>query len=150
MSEAKQGAIQSMTGYGRAEASAQGWHCAIELRSVNSRHLELRLRLPSGLGHLEDALKKRLREKCERGKVEGTVTLAAEGPIFTDYDYYANQLWIASRFLESCTLLAAYFLLYRKKTVNPWLIFIFYAIVNPSRSTSAATSAKYRAPVKYG
>lgn len=68
-----------MTGYGRAEASAQGWHCAIELRSVNSRHLELRLRLPSGLGHLEDALKKRLREKCERGKVEGTVTLAAEG-----------------------------------------------------------------------
>jgi uncharacterized protein (TIGR00255 family) len=79
VSQAKPGAIQSMTGYGRAEAAAHGWHCAIELRSVNSRHLELRLRLPAGLGHLEDALKKRLRERCERGKVEGAVTLTAEG-----------------------------------------------------------------------
>jgi len=68
-----------MTGYGRAELNVGGWHCAIELRSVNSRHLELRLRLPAGLGHLEDALKKRLREHCERGKVEGNVTLTAEG-----------------------------------------------------------------------
>ncbi|MFI5400083.1 MAG: YicC/YloC family endoribonuclease [SAR324 cluster bacterium] len=79
MSAAKPGAIQSMTGYGHAEAAAAGWHCAVELRSVNSRHLELRLRLPNGLGHMEDALKKRLRERCERGKVEGTGTLTAEG-----------------------------------------------------------------------
>jgi uncharacterized protein (TIGR00255 family) len=68
-----------MTGFGRAEATAEGWHCAVELRSVNSRHLELRLRLPNGLGHMEDALKKRLRERCERGKVEGTGTVTAEG-----------------------------------------------------------------------
>lgn len=79
MSQGTPGAIQSMTGYGRAEAAAEGWHCAVELRSVNSRHLELRLRLPNGLSHMEDALKKRLRERCERGKVEGTGTLSAEG-----------------------------------------------------------------------
>ena len=79
MSQAKPGAIQSMTGYGRAEAAAEGWRCAVELRSVNGRYLELRLRLPNGLGHMEDALKKRLRERCERGKVEGTATLSAEG-----------------------------------------------------------------------
>ena len=75
----KSGSIQSMTGFGRAEAAVNGWHCAVELRSVNSRHLELRLRLPSGFSHLEDALKKRLRERCERGKVEGSVSLTAEG-----------------------------------------------------------------------
>jgi uncharacterized protein (TIGR00255 family) len=68
-----------MTGYGRAEATAGGWHCAVELRSVNSRHLEMRLRLPSGFGHLEEPLKKRLRERCERGKVEGSLLLTAEG-----------------------------------------------------------------------
>jgi uncharacterized protein (TIGR00255 family) len=79
VSPGAQGAIQSMTGFGRAEGAAQGWHCAVELRSVNSRHLELRLRLPAGLGALEEALKKKLRERCERGKVEGGVTLAAEG-----------------------------------------------------------------------
>ena len=74
--------IQSMTGFGRAEASAEGWHCAIELRSVNSRHLEFRLRLPSGLAHLEEPLKRRLRERCERGKVEGNVALSADGEAY--------------------------------------------------------------------
>jgi len=74
--------IQSMTGFGRAEASAGGWHCAIELRSVNSRHLEFRLRLPSGLAHLEEPLKRRLRERCERGKVEGNVALSADGEAY--------------------------------------------------------------------
>ncbi len=74
--------IQSMTGFGRAEASAGRWHCAVELRSVNSRHLEFRGRLPAGLGQLEEALKKRLRERCERGKIEGNVSLSAEGEAF--------------------------------------------------------------------
>ncbi len=33
-------------------------------------------------------------------------TLAYKGmPIFTDYEYYANQLWIGARYLESLTLL---------------------------------------------
>ncbi len=74
--------IQSMTGFGRAEAAAGGWHCAIELRSVNSRHLEFRMRLPSGLAQLEEPLKRRLRERCERGKVEGNVALSADGEAF--------------------------------------------------------------------
>lgn len=74
--------IQSMTGFGRAESSAGGWHCAIELRSVNSRHLEFRMRLPSGLAQLEEPLKRRLRERCERGKVEGNVALSADGESF--------------------------------------------------------------------
>jgi len=74
--------IQSMTGFGHAEASAGRWHCAVELRSVNSRHLEFRGRLPAGLSQLEEALKKRLRERCERGKVEGSVSLTAEGEAF--------------------------------------------------------------------
>jgi uncharacterized protein (TIGR00255 family) len=74
--------IQSMTGFGRAEAAAGGWHCAIELRSVNSRHLEFRMRLPSGLAQLEEPLKRRLRERCERGKVEGNVALSADGESF--------------------------------------------------------------------
>jgi hypothetical protein len=39
-------------------------------------------------------------------------TLAYKGmPIFTDYDYYANQLWIAARYLESLTLLISFALL---------------------------------------
>ncbi|MEZ4484148.1 MAG: MASE3 domain-containing protein [Syntrophotaleaceae bacterium] len=35
-------------------------------------------------------------------------TLSYKGMgVFSDYDYYANQLWIATRYLESLTLLVA-------------------------------------------
>jgi PAS domain S-box-containing protein len=57
-------------------------------------------------------------------------TLAYKGmPIFTDYDYYANQLWIAARFLESCTLLAAFLLLYTNKSIRAGFVFLFYSLV---------------------
>ena len=36
-------------------------------------------------------------------------TLSYKGmPIFTDYDFYANQLWIGARYLESVTLVTAF------------------------------------------
>ncbi|EKE02043.1 MAG: Multi-sensor signal transduction histidine kinase [uncultured bacterium] len=56
--------------------------------------------------------------------------LAYKGmPIFTDYDYYANQLWIAARYLESITLIAAFALLYRDKKVKPGLILVSYTLI---------------------
>ena len=71
--------IRSMTGFGRAEERQAGWRCAVELRSVNGRHLDARLRMPNGLNHLEEDLKKVLRERCDRGKIDGTVTLTPDG-----------------------------------------------------------------------
>ena len=57
-------------------------------------------------------------------------TLSYKGmPIFTDYDYYANQLWIAARSLESCTLLAAFLLLFVQKSIRAGFIFLFYSLV---------------------
>ena len=57
-------------------------------------------------------------------------TLAYKGmPIFTDYDYYANQLWIAARFLESSTLLAGFALLRSRWEVRTGLLLGFYLVV---------------------
>lgn len=57
-------------------------------------------------------------------------TLAYKGmPIFTDYEFYANQLWIAARGLESCTLLAAFLLLFSHKTVKAGFICILYSLI---------------------
>jgi uncharacterized protein YicC (UPF0701 family) len=42
-------AIQSMTGFARQEGEAQGCRYVWELRSVNGKGLDLRLRLPAGL-----------------------------------------------------------------------------------------------------
>lgn len=46
-------------------------------------------------------------------------TLAYKGmPVFSDYDYYANQLWIGARYMESISLLAAFTYLYKERRVN--------------------------------
>ncbi len=57
-------------------------------------------------------------------------TLAYKGmPIFTDYDYYANQLWIAARYLESITLLISFSLLLGARKVNRNLVVLIYVVV---------------------
>lgn len=70
--------IRSMTGFGQAEGSRAGWRCTVELRSVNGRYLDIRLRLPPGLNPLDEPLRARIKAACERGKVDGTVNLSPE------------------------------------------------------------------------
>lgn len=57
-------------------------------------------------------------------------TLSYKGmPIFKDYDYYASQLWIAARYLESVSFLLPFiFLKYRKK-LNSYITFLIYTLV---------------------
>jgi len=54
-------------------------------------------------------------------------TLSYKGmPIFTDYDYYANQLWIGARYLESLTLLVSFGLLLGYRKVSKKTVFSLY------------------------
>lgn len=57
-------------------------------------------------------------------------TLSYKGmPIFTDYDFYANQLWIGARYMESMTLLAAFYYLSKDKILNANIIFLSYSAI---------------------
>jgi PAS domain S-box-containing protein len=57
-------------------------------------------------------------------------TLAFKGmPIFSDYDYYANQLWIAARGFESLVLLISFLLIKSKKSVNTTLLVLVYTVI---------------------
>ena len=49
--------------------------------------------------------------------------------IFTDYDYYANQLWIAARYMESLTLLTAFLFLSRNRMPKPNIVFTIYTLL---------------------
>jgi uncharacterized protein (TIGR00255 family) len=69
--------IYSMTGFGRASRDVSGVACEVEARSVNHRHLDLRIRLPRMLADRENALKQRVQGKLARGKVEIVVNLSA-------------------------------------------------------------------------
>jgi len=58
-------------------------------------------------------------------------TISYKGmPIFTDYDYYANQLWIAARSLESVTLLAGFTLLLKGRRVSTAALFLLNTVVS--------------------
>jgi uncharacterized protein (TIGR00255 family) len=72
-------AIASMTGFAAREGmDGQGASWSWELRSVNNRGLDLRLRLPEGLGALEAPLRKRLSEVITRGSVTLSLRLSRE------------------------------------------------------------------------
>lgn len=57
-------------------------------------------------------------------------TLSYKGmSIFKDYDYYASQLWIGARYLESISLLVPFIFLRFKKHLRPYLTFAIYTII---------------------
>ena len=63
------------------------------------------------------------------GSIDLLHTLAYKGmPIFADYDFYANQLWIGARYMESITLLLAFAYLYAGRPIRPYGVFAAYTL----------------------
>ena len=60
----------SMTGFGKAEIALDKLHVIVELRSLNSKYLDLTVKMPSFLKEIELRARKTVKEKLERGKVE--------------------------------------------------------------------------------
>jgi len=68
-------ALQSMTGFARHEASYDNAFWVWEMRSVNGKGLDLRIRIPPGFEALEIAAKKLLSSKFSRGNMQISLTL---------------------------------------------------------------------------
>lgn len=64
------GAIHSMTGYATANVALPGANLSLELRSVNSRFLDIHFRLPDELRPAEPALREAINSALSRGKVD--------------------------------------------------------------------------------
>ena len=62
--------IRSMTGYGAASADSPRGTLGIDLRSVNSRFLDLSLRVAEELRPLEPMLREMISARLSRGKVD--------------------------------------------------------------------------------
>jgi len=62
--------LKSMTGFGRSYVSLDGREATIEVKSVNSRFLDLNIRMPHRLSALEETLRAQVSASCERGKVD--------------------------------------------------------------------------------
>jgi uncharacterized protein YicC (UPF0701 family) len=70
--------LASMTGFSRTEGSEAGLSWAWELRSVNGRGLDLKMRLPAGFDGLEAALRDLAGKTLRRGNVGATLTVKRE------------------------------------------------------------------------
>lgn len=64
-----------MTGFGRAEREADGVRVAWELRAVNGKGLDVRLRMPGSLDRMEAAVRGRAKARLARGNVQAGLQL---------------------------------------------------------------------------
>jgi uncharacterized protein (TIGR00255 family) len=67
--------MRSMTGYGLGEAPLSAGRLAVEIRGVNHRFLDVRVRLPRELGDLGSFVEQVAREKLTRGRYEVAVRI---------------------------------------------------------------------------
>src|SRR5690606_17319011 len=71
--------LQSMTGFGRATAEHEGSSVAWEIKSVNGKSLEARLRLPPGFERIEQAARQAIQRRFTRGNVQAGLVVAQRG-----------------------------------------------------------------------
>lgn len=68
--------IQSMTGYGKGEASVREYSASAEIRSVNNRYLEVSVKLPQSLSTREIEVREMVRQQIYRGKLSVSVSIS--------------------------------------------------------------------------
>jgi uncharacterized protein (TIGR00255 family) len=72
-------ALSSMTGFARGHGVAGTYAWAWEIKSVNSKGLDLKLRLPPGWDAIEPGVRSRASEALARGSVFANLTVSREG-----------------------------------------------------------------------
>lgn len=71
--------LASMTGYARANGAVPGIAFSVELKSVNSRGLDIRARLTPGYDALEPEIRRRINKALSRGAVTVNLNIDREG-----------------------------------------------------------------------
>jgi uncharacterized protein (TIGR00255 family) len=81
--------ISGMTGFARAEGEHAGQRWVWEVRSVNGRNLDLKLRVPPGFDAIEPPARAAANAAFKRGSLQATLTLArdaaAAAPLRIDF-----------------------------------------------------------------
>lgn len=87
--------MYSMTGFGRGTASSEAGTVTVELKSVNSRFLEINVRNSYFSGALEEAARQAVKKYIHRGKISMSLsfTPSAQG---TDYTVHVDEKLLSS------------------------------------------------------
>ena len=70
--------IKSMTGFGRSEYSNEDISIEVEIKTVNSRFLDISLKMPNKFNFFEDKIRKLINKYISRGRVEVFIKYAQD------------------------------------------------------------------------
>lgn len=93
-------AIYSMTAFAQAQSKANDYQLTWELRTVNHRYLEATFRLPDSVRGAEEQLRKLMRERLKRGKLDATLKIekpATRRPLTLNRDALTQLLEAADQ-----------------------------------------------------
>lgn len=79
--------IKSMTGFGRGESSSDGFQVTVEIKTLNSRYLDISIRLPQSIQEYEFDIKEEIQKKLSRGKVHVNVNVDKTKQLSPDITY---------------------------------------------------------------
>ena len=65
--------LHSMTAFGRGEAVADGYRFTVEIRTLNHRFCDIRIKLPRRYTDFEEEIKRKLSSQFSRGRIEVNV-----------------------------------------------------------------------------
>ena len=94
----------SMTGYGYEEVSSEQAVVSVEIKSVNSRFLDLTVNLPPYLNALESFFRAKITEKVVRGKVDVFIRvkeLESQAEVFADVGAAKSYLSAIKKIAEA-------------------------------------------------
>lgn len=96
-------AIKSMTGFGRGELEKGGRTWTAEVRCVNNRYLDLKMKLPRGYASLEEKIRKKVSATHQRGRVDLFLSVSGD---FSDLQEVTVNLPLAGSYGDALQLLA--------------------------------------------
>jgi uncharacterized protein (TIGR00255 family) len=96
-------ALKSMTGYGRSDTGSSGRIWTVEVKSVNNRFLDAKVKLPKNYAPLEDEIRRRIGNYHQRGRVDLLVSVTGD---FSDLVKINVNIELAKNYRQSLSRLA--------------------------------------------
>ncbi|MGM0378245.1 MAG: YicC/YloC family endoribonuclease [Bacillota bacterium] len=91
--------LKSMTGYGREEFEDDEYKLSVEIKTVNHKYCNIYTKIPSRLNSIESKIKKYIKQRLKRGRIEVNIYLTEKNkdlvcldPNFTFLDKYYETL----------------------------------------------------------
>jgi len=89
--------MNSMTGFGAVEGSGGTFRLSVEIKTLNTRYLDLIVSLPPSLSSLEGRVRDVLKSAFQRGRVDAAVRIRdVEEPLQVTVDRAAAQAWTSA------------------------------------------------------